>query len=494
VSLRADYAKPSFLTMGSGRIPCEANYTVAGWCELASSPGDQSDGFYFWVLGSSADYANSDVAQITTAGNLRVTVYTSGWGNENTGSTTLSSGDRFHFALSRSGDTVSLYINGALEFTVSDDAGHLASGRGATVAQFLGNYADGGSTYCSNMRFYGWKAWTRALTAAEISLEQRRALPVSLTNLYGVWPFIGPTASVAMRDWSGHGHTWTDNNGVTAAEVNPPIPLGGEPAPAPAPSSSSGDISGTSGGVATVAAAILGLGLLTATGGGSATPSAALTGIGSVIGTTAGVTTTTGTLTGGGSTAGSSAGVATTSGTLTATGSLGGTSTGSSTPSGTLTAGGTLGGTAGGSATTGGTLTGPGTLGGTAGGSSTTSLTTGATGSMTGTAGGSATVTGTFTDGAILGSSEGGSSATATITATGEMLPDPEGGGFATVTGTLTGEVLTDAAYSRWLDLGGNVVAPQIPAGSQWRVVLTGPPVDQPCVKVVIVMLERNRP
>jgi hypothetical protein len=135
----------------------------------------------------------------------------------------------------------------------------------------------------------------------------------------------------------------------------------------------SGDISGSSSGVATVSGSLTGSGALAGSSAGAAAVSGTLTGSGELVGTSSGVATVSGTLTGSGALSGSSAGVATVSGTATGSGELAGSVSGIVTVTGTLTGSGALTGSSAGVATVSGTVIGAGALAGSSAGVATVS-------------------------------------------------------------------------------------------------------------------------
>jgi hypothetical protein len=121
-----------------------------------------------------------------------------------------------HLAMVRTDSSnVYLYKDGS-QSTASNQA---VGGRSAAIQLDVGNGRAG--TTPLNGRLYAIKAWTAALTTAEIALEMRSVRPVRLANLWGWWP-ARPGATERLIEYSGNGRSWTEV-GTLSDEDPPPV-------------------------------------------------------------------------------------------------------------------------------------------------------------------------------------------------------------------------------------------------------------------------------
>lgn len=475
MALRVNYPFSGPRISGSVVVDYTADYTLMCWWRTPDASLNQ-----IVMAVEAADSSEFDAWYVTTAGH--VAVYT-GPVNE-IGSTTLVADTWYHLAFVRSGTDLRAYVNGVLEVSGSHDH----SGDPDSELLSLGLYLGGSGSALADARFAACKASARAMSAAEIQSESRQIRPVSALALVGWWPFASGNDSVRLVDWSGRGHTWVDSVGAVTTEPDPPIGWGErEPRVGPPAAASSGGISGTSAGAATTSGTLSGPGALAGASTGTCTPTGSLSGPGELSGSTAGTATTSGSMDGG-AVSGSTTGTSTTSGNLSGPGALAAVLAAAATLAGALSGVGGLASATTGTSTVSGSLGGSGPVTGTSTGAASTTGTLTATAAMVGTVTGTSTVTGTFLGGAIGGEAAGSAVVTGTLTATWDMT----GGvtGTTVVTGEMTGELFAIATAGTLRDALGNPVVPSIPAGAQWRVVLTGPAADAPCVTIVVRAIE----
>lgn len=96
---------------------------------------------------------------------------------------------------------------------------------GAFSSIFFGSY-NGGTSYFYNGRMANLIWYTDAKSTTEIAAMAARKtyIPYTFTNIYGWWPML-PGATERTLDYSGNGHTLT-NNGTLTDEDGPPIGWG----------------------------------------------------------------------------------------------------------------------------------------------------------------------------------------------------------------------------------------------------------------------------
>lgn len=431
MALRLTRANSEYLSITTGIFDHNANYTVAGWLYIVS--GSVNQGIFH--VGRVADYVDGDVVHFNTAELPRINVDIGGSSVASTGSS-LSTGTWYHVAIVRSSASVlTVYVDQVSAVSVTNNVtGRTAAGQ-ITIGENTG-YAD--------QRFWGWKAWTRALTTAELTAESKQAMPVSSLSLYGVWPFLA--GATRAKDFSGKGHDWTEVN--TPTDEDPPPVRFRKPEPLLfwPPAAASGAISGSATGAATVAGSLTGSGALASSIAAAATLTAALIAAGAMGGSSTGSATVTGALTGAGAVSASVTGQATVTGALGGPGSISGAVSAAATVTGALTGAGALAGSVTGAATVTGTL---------GGGSSYASIVGLATvaGALTGTGALAASTTGTATvTAAIGGALPAAASITGTATLTAALLglvPIAASiSGAATTTGALLGAGALTAAIA----------------------------------------------
>lgn len=125
----------------------------------------------------------------------------------------LTVGRWYHVALTKSGNTHTLYLDG-----VSVDT--LTVALSFTTVFFL--VGSNGTDYL-NGRMEAMKLWTAALTAAEIAAEQWQTIPTRGANVYAWWPLLEASD---ITDKSGNGNTFTAG-GALATAVGPGLRWGG---------------------------------------------------------------------------------------------------------------------------------------------------------------------------------------------------------------------------------------------------------------------------
>lgn len=126
----------------------------------------------------------------------------------------------YHMCLVRASATsLQGYVNG-----VADGAVVTPSVAGRTAADRMESGAWSSSYFDSYLgRIACMKAWTRALSAAEVLNEMRAIRPMHLLNLWGFWPI---WSGQRLKDMSGNGRDWTEIGSGHADADNPPVSYG----------------------------------------------------------------------------------------------------------------------------------------------------------------------------------------------------------------------------------------------------------------------------
>jgi len=118
--------------------------------------------------------------------------------------------------------SLKLYVNGSLILTNTNNVGS----RGSATRLELGNATTANDTPLNGRVAY-LKAWTAALSEAEILAEVNAIRPVRALNLYGFWPAF-PGSGERIADYSGNGRSWTEG-GTLTDEDPPPVSWGAGP-------------------------------------------------------------------------------------------------------------------------------------------------------------------------------------------------------------------------------------------------------------------------
>jgi len=220
MAVRFQTAATNYQTRASDLLSYNAAYTWMAWCKLIASTG--GGGLVFVIR--NGDGLQSDYVLTGTGGTGVGAAINAGV--DGTGDLTeWNVGDTHHFALVRASSTdLKLYKNGAqIGPTVVTDVGtsRTLSGMDSGSALGSGNRWDGHK--------FGEKAWSAALTAAEIVNEMRTMRPQRTTNLYAWWPGIDASAANAAIDYSGNGRSWTNNGTIAVEDGGAGVSWGGSP-------------------------------------------------------------------------------------------------------------------------------------------------------------------------------------------------------------------------------------------------------------------------
>jgi hypothetical protein len=122
----------------------------------------------------------------------------------------------YHVALVKNGATVTLYVDGVSEVTQT------WPNTGTSSRWNMGSYGGGAGDFFDG-RLLAVKAWTAALSVAEIIAESVSIRPQRFADLWGWWPSLAD--STRAYDYSGNGRNWTEYNTPTN-EDPPPVSWG----------------------------------------------------------------------------------------------------------------------------------------------------------------------------------------------------------------------------------------------------------------------------
>lgn len=220
MALRLTAASSQYLDITSGLsgFPANTPWTIAGWIYLVTNAG--ADNFYFLSLSADGTFSNGDIFNIASGNRVRLTsadeAHHAGQAtDDNAGS--FSTGTWYFFAASYDGTGIQVSIDGSSLFTSTLSL----VDRDPITSITLGRYVGGGSTY-SDMRFWGWKAWTESLDLTAVTAEMAQAWPVHTSNVWAYWDF---ELTSRPGDDSGNGHTWTEHASPTDEAAPAGIPL-----------------------------------------------------------------------------------------------------------------------------------------------------------------------------------------------------------------------------------------------------------------------------
>lgn len=217
MALRSN-ADTAFTSRTSGMVNHNAAYTVCMWVKLSS---DRNQYTHFWAASDTTTdtYEDSDFIGTDFDGTtLRGGTYIAAAGEVILGAN-LTVGTWYHIAAVRASNTDwRMFLNGVQEgatVTLS------IAGRNATLGEFL-HRLNGVSYFCDGLVAH-YKAWSVALTAAQIAAEMRTITPKRWASLVGWTPMISSVKADALK--SRAGGDWTEN-GTLVIEQGPPVSWG----------------------------------------------------------------------------------------------------------------------------------------------------------------------------------------------------------------------------------------------------------------------------
>jgi hypothetical protein len=210
MAVRFDSATTDALRISSGLFDYNAAYTIMAWVYPVSNPAADMQPFSIAVDGSNLDQLRTGSG--ATSWSARSIV---GGTAVATGTASVDYATWQHLVLQRT-DSSNVYLwKDGSQSTASNQA---AGGRSAATQLDAGNGRAG--TTPLNGRMYALKAWTVALTAAEILTEMRSVRPIRLANYWGWWP-ARPGATERLKDYSGNGRNWTEVGTLTDEDPAP---------------------------------------------------------------------------------------------------------------------------------------------------------------------------------------------------------------------------------------------------------------------------------
>lgn len=186
-------------------------YTWMGWYYTVSKTEWGTN-----LLAWAGNYQNQDALQRSSlADYYTLEVWNGGAGSGLTGPT-IPLGTWQHLAMVRESATVcKLYVDGVYIGTNTRDITGRTAATEMRVAQ---------PSWTLDARVAAMKAWSVALTAAEIAREVETIRPIRTTNLHGVWPMFHGSNN-RFVDYSGNARLWTAA-GTLTDEDQPPVPWG----------------------------------------------------------------------------------------------------------------------------------------------------------------------------------------------------------------------------------------------------------------------------
>jgi len=274
-----------------------AAYSIMGWFRIVV---DTDSYAYLISLNNGTDNnEHEDTLSSDIDGtSINVSVFNS-WVYTYSTSSTFTVGTWYHAAMVRTdASNLSLYVNGVLIGTATRSV----TGRAAATRLEVGGYSTS-NLWPMNGRVHSIKAWSAALSLAEIQAEMQCVRPVRTLDLHGFWPCFAGTERT--DDLSGAGRDFTAS-GTLTDEDPPPVSWGAGVDLYPyaasgaavvtgdAALSGAGALDGTGLQIAVGAAAPAGAGTLTGAALLIAIGAATLAGTGTLEGTAVGGATVTG--------------------------------------------------------------------------------------------------------------------------------------------------------------------------------------------------------
>jgi hypothetical protein len=185
--------------------PLNGTFTLTCWINLTAGSNKTA----VWGTQASSAQDNYDFDADTTGTNLRV----NGAGGT-LGSFAISAGSWYKTAVVCDG-TTTVFYHAAATAALTSDSGTIGTPSG-TLAFFIG--ANGATASWFNGRIAAVKAWSSALTAADVERELLFYMPQKTGSLTRFHPFI----NAQTRDYSGLAETLSGGVGATTG-AGPPI-------------------------------------------------------------------------------------------------------------------------------------------------------------------------------------------------------------------------------------------------------------------------------
>ncbi len=190
--------------------PSANSVTVTGWLYIST---DTNAVAVLMVQGNAGGTVYQAMVLDSTGTTLQIVTNN----GSSTGTTSLSVGTWYHIAYTRDGANHTIYLNGEVEVTRSDNIS-------LTPYSFL---LGGNGTNTFNGRLSYFKVWDGVLTQDEIRNEINSIRPVRRLNLHAWYPMF-PGATERLLDYSGNGRDMAEL-GTLTEEAPPPVGWGGSP-------------------------------------------------------------------------------------------------------------------------------------------------------------------------------------------------------------------------------------------------------------------------
>lgn len=203
----------------SDLINYNSAYTWMAWVYLVSDLNDYGSIFGL-NTNDNTGQDNEDWLGLDLDGTTLQVYVNNGGTHTSVNGTSLSTGTWYNITLVReSTSSIKAYLNGVLDIT------NTTSVTGRTAATRM----ESGAIYSTNEvrlngRVAAIKAWSKALTQAQIQNEMYSVLPHDFNSVYGFYPTF-PGATERLADYSGNGRNWTAG-GTLTDEDSPPIVWG----------------------------------------------------------------------------------------------------------------------------------------------------------------------------------------------------------------------------------------------------------------------------
>lgn len=199
----------------SGLLDMNAAYTFMCWVRLSADTNN-----YVCVFALSYNDSQYDFIGTWADGTTLLAEIANAGVWDDIGAANLGDLAWHHVALVRESATVArLYCDGVLDGTSTN----------SVTSRTAAAYIDVGSWAISSSNFLtgdvcAIKAWSAALTEAEIQAEMQTIAPRRAADVYAFWP-VFPGSGERTRDYGGSGHDWTES-GTIDDNAPPPVSWG----------------------------------------------------------------------------------------------------------------------------------------------------------------------------------------------------------------------------------------------------------------------------
>lgn len=219
MSVKLTRASSQYLSRASP-LDYNADYTVGGWVRNVGSAST------YWTVAELFGNANNLDVLYREGTTNKLQLYETDAGvasiNGTLGATTITGVISYFIAIVRSGNALTVYLGTTPTNIAQEITGTGAPGTRVVNVATLRFGADETPANFADAHYTGWRAFTRALSLAELKTEAATLLAASSTNLWASWPL---RENGDLGDKSGNSRDLTATGTVTT-DMGVSIPLG----------------------------------------------------------------------------------------------------------------------------------------------------------------------------------------------------------------------------------------------------------------------------